>query len=80
MRVARGLLAVIEMQRVLADPGSPWATSRCAGAAAGVARLLPDFGDRVVLTRFLARLAFPWRACHEQWPLARRPRTSTCGG
>jgi hypothetical protein len=48
VRPVPGLLAVIAMQRVFADPGSPWATPRYAGAAAGVARLLPAFGDRVV--------------------------------
>ncbi|BDH05509.1 hypothetical protein HEK131_27360 [Streptomyces seoulensis] len=57
--MARGLLAVTEMQRVFAEPDSPWATPRCAGAAAGVARLVPDFGDRVVLTRFLAPPGLP---------------------
>lgn len=35
-----GVLAVIDMQRVFAEPGSPWATPRFAEAAAGVRRLL----------------------------------------
>ncbi|MET7612673.1 cysteine hydrolase, partial [Streptomyces seoulensis] len=34
MRPVPGLLAVIDMQRVFADPGSPWATPRYAEAAA----------------------------------------------
>lgn len=51
---ATGLLAVIDMQRVFADPDSPWATPRFSEAAAGVRRLLPAYGDRVAFTRFLA--------------------------
>ncbi|MFD8298708.1 cysteine hydrolase family protein [Streptomyces bauhiniae] len=75
MRPVRGLLAVIDMQRVFADPGSPWATPRYAEAAAGVARLLPAFGDRVVFTRFLApaRPTGVWRDYYEQWPFALQP-------
>ncbi|MGW0769969.1 cysteine hydrolase family protein [Streptomyces sp. NPDC002676] len=69
-----GLLAVVDMQRVFADPASPWATPRYADAAAGVLRLLPAFGDRVTFTRFLAP-AEPigaWRAYYDRWPFARR--------
>ncbi|MGW2515632.1 cysteine hydrolase family protein [Streptomyces sp. NPDC001617] len=67
-----GLLAVVDMQRVFAEPDSPWATPRYAEAAAGVRRLLPAYGDRVAFTRFLAP-AEPegaWRAYYEQWPFA----------
>jgi nicotinamidase-related amidase len=67
-----GLLAVIDMQRVFADPESPWATPRFAQAAAGVRRLLSAYGERVVFTRFLAP-AEPtgaWQAYYEQWPFA----------
>lgn len=70
-----GLLAVVDMQRVFAEPDSPWATPRFAEAAAGVRRLLPAFGDRVAFTRFLAP-AEPegaWRAYYDRWPFARRP-------
>ncbi|WP_432174610.1 cysteine hydrolase family protein [Streptomyces sp. Tue6028] len=71
----RGLLAVIDMQRVFAEPGSPWATPRFDEAADGVRRLLPAFGDRVVLTRFVApeEPAGAWRAYYEQWPFALQP-------
>ncbi len=54
MTTATGHLAVIDMQRVFAEPDSPWATPRFAEAAAGVRRLLPAFDDRVTFTRFLA--------------------------
>ncbi|MDL5199887.1 cysteine hydrolase [Streptomyces sp. ALI-76-A] len=70
-----GLLAVIDMQRVFAEPGSPWATPRFARAAEGVRRLLPAYGERVTFTRFLApdRPTGAWRAYYEQWPFARQP-------
>ena len=70
-----GLLAVIDMQRVFADPDSPWAAPRYAEAAEGVRRLLPEFGDRVTFTRFLApdQPVGAWRSYYEQWPFARQP-------
>ncbi|MGW2748274.1 cysteine hydrolase family protein [Streptomyces sp. NPDC001450] len=75
MTSAPGLLAVIDMQRVFADPAGPWATSRFADAAAGVRRLLPAFGDRVAFTRFLApeQPTGAWRAYYARWPFARQP-------
>ncbi|MGW4564961.1 isochorismatase family protein [Streptomyces sp. NPDC004561] len=70
-----GLLAVIDMQCVLADPASPWAAPRYADAAAGVHRLLPAFAGRVVFTRFLAprKPAGAWRAHYGRWPFALQP-------
>ncbi|MFF1720912.1 cysteine hydrolase family protein [Streptomyces sviceus] len=70
-----GLLAVIDMQRVFAEPDSPWAAPRYAKAAAGVRRLLPAFAERVTFTRFVAP-AEPtgaWRAYYAQWPFALQP-------
>ncbi|MER5448601.1 isochorismatase family protein [Streptomyces sp. NPDC002764] len=70
-----GLLTVIDMQRVFAEPDSPWAAPRYAEAAAGVRRLLPAHRDRTVFTRFVAP-AEPegaWRAYYDQWPFARQP-------
>ncbi|MFD4623990.1 cysteine hydrolase family protein [Streptomyces sp. NPDC058475] len=74
-RVPHGLLAVIDMQRVFAEPDSPWATPRFDEAADGVRRLLPAFGDRVTFTRFLApdKPVGAWRAYYDQWPFALRP-------
>ncbi|MFH9660967.1 isochorismatase family protein [Streptomyces sp. NPDC017248] len=71
----RGHLAVIDMQRVFADPASPWAAPRYADAAAGVRRLLPAFAGRVTFTRFLApeHPAGAWRAYYDRWPFARLP-------
>jgi len=70
-----GQLAVIDMQRVFADPDSPWATPRYTEAAAGVRRLLPAFEERVTYTRFVApdHPAGAWRAYYEQWPFALQP-------
>ncbi|MFG2727772.1 cysteine hydrolase family protein [Streptomyces canus] len=70
-----GLLAVIDMQRVFAEPDSPWATPRFAEAAAGVRRLLPAFAERVTFTRFVApgRPAGAWREYYARWPFALQP-------
>ncbi|MFI2206402.1 cysteine hydrolase family protein [Streptomyces sp. NPDC020192] len=70
-----GHLAVIDMQRVFADPASPWAAPRYADAAAGVRSLLPAFAGRVTFTRFLApeRPTGAWRAYYDRWPFALQP-------
>ncbi|MFF3906605.1 cysteine hydrolase family protein [Streptomyces sp. NPDC001848] len=72
---AADLLAVIDMQRVFADPASPWAAPRFREAAQGVRRLLPAFGERVTFTRFVAppQPRGAWRAYYEQWPFALQP-------
>jgi nicotinamidase-related amidase len=73
--VSADLLAVVDMQRVFAEPGGPWAAPRFAEAAAGVRRILPLFGERTVFTRFLApeEPAGAWAAYYERWPFARQP-------
>ncbi|MER7643912.1 isochorismatase family protein [Streptomyces sp. NPDC126522] len=78
MTAATGHLAVIDMQRVFAEPDSPWATPRFDEAAAGVRRLLPAFGERVTFTRFLApeKPEGAWRAYYDQWPFALQPPDS----
>ncbi|WP_416961937.1 cysteine hydrolase family protein [Streptomyces sp. Agncl-13] len=75
MTTAPGHLAVIDMQRVFAEPDSPWATPRFDEAAAGVRRLLPAFGERVTFTRFVApeKPTGAWRAYYDQWPFALQP-------
>ncbi|MFD4506138.1 cysteine hydrolase family protein [Streptomyces sp. NPDC058457] len=75
MTTSPGLLTVIDMQHVFADPAGPWAALRYAEAAAGVRRLLPAFENRTVFTRFVAP-AHPtgaWRAYYDQWPFALQP-------
>ncbi|MFF7356299.1 MULTISPECIES: cysteine hydrolase family protein [Streptomyces] len=73
-----GHLAVIDMQRVFADPVSPWATPRYADAVAGVRSLLPAFADRVTFTRFQAprEPTGAWRAYYAQWAFALQPPDS----
>jgi nicotinamidase-related amidase len=70
-----GWLAVIDMQRVFADPDSPWRAPRFAEIVAPVSRLVSQFGDRVTLTRFIApgEPAGAWQRYYEQWPFALQP-------
>jgi nicotinamidase-related amidase len=75
MTPATGHLAVIDMQRVFAEPDSPWATPRFDQAAAGVRQLLSAFAEHVTFTRFLApeKPEGAWRAYYDQWPFALQP-------
>lgn len=67
-------LVVIDMQRVFTGD-SPWASPQYADACAGIERLLPEFGDRVVFTRYVAPTApaGAWAPYFEQWPFALVP-------
>lgn len=68
-------LVVIDMQRVFGEPESGWFTPRFADAAAGIERLAPTFGPRVVHTRFVAP-ATPedaWVPYYDLWPFALVP-------
>lgn len=68
-------LVVVDMQVIFARPDSPWATPGFGDAAAGIARLLPAFGERVAYTRFVAP-ATPtgaWVDYYRDWPFALVP-------
>jgi nicotinamidase-related amidase len=68
-------LAVIDMQRVFAEPDSPWLAPRFAGIVGPVKSLVEAFRPRVTFTRFVAP-AVPegaWRAYYAQWPFALQP-------
>ena len=69
-------LAVIDMQRVFAEPGSPWFTPRFAEMVEPIRRLVAAFGDQVTFTRFVAPEvpAGAWQRYYEQWPFALQPR------
>lgn len=70
-------LVVIDMQNVFGDPGSEWFTPGYAAVEPTVARLVEQFGEKVVLTRFVAP-AEPtgaWIPYYEQWPFALVPET-----
>jgi nicotinamidase-related amidase len=68
-------LAVIDMQRVFAEPGSPWLTPKFADIVSPIQRLVGRFGRRVTFTRFVApdRPEGVWRRYYEEWPFALQP-------
>ena len=74
-RGAAPWLAVIDMQRVFGEPGSPWLAPRFAEIVDPVRRLAEAFGPRVVFTRFVApeRPHGAWRQYYDQWPFALQP-------
>ena len=67
-------LVVVDMQNVFAH-GSPWASPDYETASAGIRRLMPAFGDRVVFTRYVspAEPRGAWVPYFEQWPFALVP-------
>jgi nicotinamidase-related amidase len=68
-------LAVIDMQRVFGEAGSPWLAPRFAATIEPIQALVAAFGVRVTFTRFIAP-AVPdgaWRSYYEQWPFALQP-------
>ena len=68
-------LVVIDMQRIFGEPESAWFTPRFAEAAAGVERLAPAFGRRIVHTRFVAPETpeDAWVPYYDLWPFALVP-------
>ena len=67
------LLAVIDVQHVFTDPGSPWAAPGFAAVHPAIRRLTAAFAGRVVHTRFVAP-AEPtgaWVPYYAQFPFAR---------
>jgi len=71
----RGCLAIIDMQRVFAEPGIPWLTPRFAEVAGAVRRLADAFQPNVVFTRFVApdKPQGVWQRYYEMWPFALQP-------
>ena len=70
-----GCLAVIDMQRVFGEPGSPWLAPRFGEIVKPVRDLVAAFGPDAVFTRFVAP-ATPegaWRRYYEAWPFALQP-------
>jgi nicotinamidase-related amidase len=65
-------LAVIDMQRVFADPAGPWFAPRFAEIVPAVSKLAAALRPRVTFTRFVApaRPAGAWRGYYQQWPFA----------
>jgi nicotinamidase-related amidase len=67
------LLVVVDMQRVFAEPSSPWYTPGFDAILEPVGRLVAAYGERVAFTRFLvsARPEGSWAGYYELWPFAR---------
>lgn len=70
-------LVVIDMQAVFGDPGSEWFTPGYVVIEPTVVRLMESFGERVVLTRFIApeHPSGTWVPYYQQWPFALVPHT-----
>jgi nicotinamidase-related amidase len=68
-------LSVIDMQRVFAEPDSPWLAPRFAEIVRPVQRLAQAFRPRVTFTRFIAPRVPEggWRDYYAQWPFALQP-------
>lgn len=68
-------LAVIDLQRVFAEPGSDWFTPRFGEITGPVATLARALAPRVVFTRFVAPAipAGSWRPYYQRWPFALQP-------
>jgi nicotinamidase-related amidase len=71
-------LAVIDMQRVFADPASEWAAPRFAEIVPTVSALVAALSPAVSHTRFVApeQPAGAWRDYYARWPFAHRPADS----
>src|SRR5262249_38400634 len=69
-------LAVIDMQRVFAEPDSQWLAPRFAEIVGPVRELVDAFRPRVTFTRFEApeAPAGAWRQYYQVWPFALQPR------
>lgn len=68
-------LLVIDPQSIFADPASEWASDEFDDAMSVIERLVPLFGDRVLLTRWLPTAArdTSWGPYFEAWPFADVP-------
>jgi nicotinamidase-related amidase len=68
-------LVVIDMQVIFGDPTSQWFTPGYADVAPTVAKLVAEFGDHVIFTRFVApeHPSGAWIPYYEQWPFALVP-------
>jgi nicotinamidase-related amidase len=75
MSGSAGHLVVIDMQRVFADPDSPWAAPDFAAILPTVAGLVKTYGDAVTIIRFVApeRPTGAWRDYYAEWPFALQP-------
>src|SRR5947209_7868096 len=70
------LLVVVDMQRIFADPESPWSIPDFATLEEPISRLLKAFGERAVFTRFVvpAEPTGSWRTYFREWSFVLEPR------
>src|SRR5262249_10304820 len=68
-------LAVVDMQRVFAEPDSQWLAPRFAEIVDPVRELAEAFRPRVTFTRFVAPEvpSGAWRQYYDVWPFALQP-------
>ena len=68
-------LAVIDMQRVFAEPDSPWLAPRFNEIIEPVGKLVEAFRPNVLFTRFIAPAepSGSWRDYYQAWPFALQP-------
>jgi nicotinamidase-related amidase len=71
-------LVAVDLQRAFADRGSPWFTPGVGSIAGIVADLVPQFGPRVIFTRFVPprEVEGSWRSYYEKWRFAAGTRDS----
>jgi nicotinamidase-related amidase len=69
------LLVVIDMQRVFAEPDSPWSVPDFPRLEEPISRLLEAFGERAVFTRFVVPdvLVGSWRDYYREWSFVLEP-------
>ncbi|MDX6291632.1 MAG: hypothetical protein QOH50_707 [Kribbellaceae bacterium] len=72
------VLALIDLQRIFADPDSRWATPGFQRVVEPVQSLVELFSPRVVFTRFVApqKPAGSWVPYYEEYPFALQPPDS----
>ncbi len=68
-------LAVIDMQRVFAEPGSAWLAPHFGEIIGPVGKLVEAFQPNVVFTRFIApqQPHGAWQRYYQAWPFALQP-------
>jgi nicotinamidase-related amidase len=69
------LLVVVDMQRVFAEPDSPWCVPDFATLEGPISKLVQSFGERVVFTRFVTPdvPAGSWRDYYREWSFILEP-------
>lgn len=68
-------LVIIDPQRIFADPTSQWGSPMWPAVVGRIVRLAAAYGDRVVVTRFVAdpRMGGSWEPYYREWPFALVP-------